>query len=158
MMLLYLAKYKFSDFFRRIMQSANQFSTRQYSYLVDSREKSDVRESIWGSDPDITLPRFCASFAFSAGRFMKRKPTKLRETSKGDLQFDDRASRREWKSLRPSSRDVGSPTCTLMYKRVERWITRWTHYAFAKQLGHRKSYLQWSPAHNLSRFYSRRFS
>lgn len=36
--------------------------------------------------------------------------------------------------------------------------SRWTHYAFAKQLGYRKSYLRWSPAHNLSRFYSCRFS
>lgn len=158
MTLLYLAKDKFSDFFRRIMRWADYFSTRQYSYLVDSREKSDARESILGSDPDIALPRFCATFAFSAGRFMKRKPTKLRETSKGHLLIWRSRVASRMKIIASVVAERWWPTHTLMYKRAEHWITRRTHYAFAKQLGHRKSYLQWSPAHNLSRFYSRRFS
>lgn len=115
MTLLYFVKYKFSGFFRCIMRSANQFSTRQCSCLADSREKFDAR-AFGGVIPDITSSRFCASFAFSAGRFMKRKPTKLRETSKGDLQFSPAALRMKIIAFIVAKR---WPTRRLTYKRTE---------------------------------------
>lgn len=85
--------------------------------------------------------RFCTSFVFSVGRFMKRKPIKLeRRREIYNLTTVPCWERKSLASSTPVGAHVNAQT-----DRGAHWIIRRTHYAFAKQLGHRKSYLQRSP-------------